>query len=188
MPDIITEDRPERVLADDPFEIEIAALERLDLNELRLQWRNRFGRNVATHLQRYLLLRMLAYRIQAEAFGGLSREAERILDRLATGKDIGSRAGGDLKPGTLLTREWQGRMEQVMAVKDGYAWRDRVFPSLSAAAFAITGTKWNGRRFFGLPGANGHQPRSAMPDAARSRAPRTTKHGNVAAEGVGALS
>ena len=188
MPDIITENRPERVPADDPIENEIAALERLDLNELRLQWRNRFGRNVATHLQRYFLLRMLAYRIQAEAFGGLSREAERILDRLATGKDIGSRASGDLKPGTLLTREWQGRMEQVMAMKDGYTWRERVFTSLSAAAFAITGTKWNGRRFFGLPGANGHQARSAMPDAAGSKAPRTSKHDSGAAAGVGALS
>ncbi len=55
-----------------------------------------------------------------------------------------------VKPGTLLSREWQGHMETVMALEEGYAWNGKAHASLSAVAFAITGTKWNGHRFFGL--------------------------------------
>jgi hypothetical protein len=56
----------------------------------------------------------------------------------------------NLKPGALLIREWQGRLERVTLVDDGFAWKGATYGSLSAAAFAITGTKWNGRRFFGV--------------------------------------
>ena len=55
-----------------------------------------------------------------------------------------------LLPGTVLTREWNGQMHRVMVVKDGFAWDGRSYDSLSTVAFAITGTKWNGPRFFGL--------------------------------------
>ena len=55
-----------------------------------------------------------------------------------------------LKPGALLIREWQGRLERVTVVDDGFAWNGATYTSLSAAAFAITGTKWNGHRFFGV--------------------------------------
>ena len=68
--------------------------------------------------------------------------------------DVSSlRAASDplvLKPGALLIREWQGRIERVMVVKGGFAWNGAAYTSLSAAAFAITGTKWNGHRFFGV--------------------------------------
>ena len=55
-----------------------------------------------------------------------------------------------LKPGALLIREWQGRLERVTVVDDGFAWNGATYASLSAVAFAITGTKWNGHRFFGV--------------------------------------
>ncbi|MFZ0603427.1 MAG: DUF2924 domain-containing protein, partial [Roseiarcus sp.] len=55
-----------------------------------------------------------------------------------------------LKPGALLIREWQGRLERVTVVNDGFAWNGATYASLSAVAFAITGTKWNGYRFFGM--------------------------------------
>ena len=55
-----------------------------------------------------------------------------------------------LKPGALITREWKSRIERVMVVKDGFAWNGETYGSLSAVAFAITGTKWNGHRFFGV--------------------------------------
>ena len=81
-----------------------------------------------------------------------------MLDRLgATGaqdKGVPDRVVAEvpfsLKPGTTLSREWQGRMEQVMALDEGFAWNGKAHASLSAVAFAITGTKWNGHRFFGL--------------------------------------
>jgi hypothetical protein len=55
-----------------------------------------------------------------------------------------------LKPGTVLVREYQGERHTVTVVPDGYVWRETTYPSLSTVARAITGTAWNGRRFFGL--------------------------------------
>ena len=155
-------------------EAELAELESLSLDDLRLRWRNRWGRLAPAHLSRGLLLRVMAYRLQAEAFGDLDRKTVRMLDRLADdaadrfassglstpdADDSSSAATSPgrqrsdpliLKPGTLLTREWQGRIERVTIVSDGFAWNGATYTSLSAAAFAITGTKWNGRRFFGV--------------------------------------
>jgi Protein of unknown function (DUF2924) len=57
----------------------------------------------------------------------------------------------DVRPGTLLGREWNGRMQRVAVRADGFAWNGKTYPSLSQVAFAITGTRWNGPRFFGQP-------------------------------------
>jgi hypothetical protein len=153
---------------------EIAEIERLPIEALRTRWRNLSGRLAPEHLSRALLIRILAYQIQAQAFGDLDRNTARTLERWnehsATSRvagsdersdsgEAGSRGSGRerqtpepliLKSGTVLTREWQGRMETVMAVGDGFAWNGEVFASLSAVALAMTGTKWNGHRFFGV--------------------------------------
>ncbi len=139
---------------------ELQALHGLDLGQLRVQYRNRTGRIAPARISRALLLRVLAHQIQVEAFGDLGRHTRRMLDRLAAAategqdKSVSDRAVAEapfsLKPGTMLSREWHGRMEQVMALEDGFAWNGKAHASLSAVAFAITGTKWNGHRFFGL--------------------------------------
>ncbi len=137
---------------------ELRALHGLDLGQLRVQYRNRTGRIAPTRISRALLLRVLAYQIQVEAFGDLGRDTRRMLDRLRAietqDKGVSDRTVAEapfsLKPGTMLSREWQGRMEQVMALDEGFAWNGKAHASLSAVAFAITGTKWNGHRFFGL--------------------------------------
>ncbi|MDX6567325.1 MAG: hypothetical protein QOE10_2987, partial [Gaiellales bacterium] len=56
----------------------------------------------------------------------------------------------DVRPGTVLDREWKGRMHRVAVLSDGFAWNGKTYPSLSKTAHAITGTRWNGPRFFGL--------------------------------------
>jgi hypothetical protein len=61
-----------------------------------------------------------------------------------------SRQTTELRPGTILGREWNGQMQQVAVLADGFAWNGNTYPSLSKAAFAITGTRWNGPKFFGL--------------------------------------
>jgi hypothetical protein len=50
----------------------------------------------------------------------------------------------------MLEREWNGEMQRVAVLEGGFAWRGKTYPSLSTVAFAITGTRWNGPRFFGL--------------------------------------
>src|SRR5262249_48015783 len=88
-----------------------------------------------------------------------------------------NRTRTELKPGTLLTREWDGHPQRVMVLADGFAWDGKTYPSLSKVAFAITGTRWSGPRFFGLaqsssglgPGRPGPPSRFAAPSTPASR-------------------
>jgi hypothetical protein len=136
----------------------VANLEGLDLNGLRRQWRAHLGGEPAAHLTRWLLMKVLAYRLQADAFVDLDKSIQRMLrsnrnrgaatpfDRRAPQ----TRDGVGLKAGALLVREWNGKLERVMILEDGFAWNGQTFRSLSQIAKAMTGTNWNGHRFFGL--------------------------------------
>lgn len=124
---------------------EVRALERLGLEGLRAEWRRRYGSPPALRSQD-LLARMLAWRIQTEAFGGLDADLTR---RLRRGVGL-SASRSDLPPGTRLVREWLGGPHEVEATEQGFLYRGTYFRSLSAIAGQITGVKWNGRRFFGL--------------------------------------
>lgn len=121
-----------------------------------------FGAVPPKALTKDILGRMIAYRIQEEAFGGLDRDLVKLLDRLARGEKP-SEMKRRLKPGTVLVREYQGERHTVTIVPDGFLWGDETYSSLSVIAQTITGTKWNGPRFFGLrmPG---------KPDASESEA------------------
>jgi Protein of unknown function (DUF2924) len=135
---------------------EIARLRDLDVGELRSRWHNVFGRRPHPHLPRHLLFRVLAYRLQADVLGDLDGESQRLLDRSVSPEDAGHRAvalarrTADLRPGTMLAREWHGQMQRVAVLADGFAWNGTTYRSLSKVAFAITGTRWNGPKFFGL--------------------------------------
>jgi Protein of unknown function (DUF2924) len=137
-------------------ESEIAHLRGLDLHGLRARWRSLTGRAAPAHLSKALLLRVLAYRVQAAAFGDLDKATTRLLDRIADealdGKPVDipvpDRAG--LRPGTVLVRDWEGTAHRVMVMTEGFAWNGTTYASLSKVARAITGTRWNGPRFFGL--------------------------------------
>ena len=124
---------------------EVGALERLDLDALRAIWRARYG--VPPPLRSVELLRlMLAWRLQAEAFGGLDGETRRQLARRGPVR----MEGLELGTGAKLRREWRGRVVEVVVEADGFRWNDQTYSSLSAAATAIAGSRWNGPRFFGL--------------------------------------
>jgi hypothetical protein len=136
------------------LDYEIARLRGLDVGQLRARWRTVFRRRAPPHLPRHLLFRILAYRLQADRLGELDADSQRLLGRIA----LGTSGAGDqlmahltrstLRPGTLLTREWQGHLQQVMVLADGFAWNGNTYPSLTKVAFAITGARWNGPRFF----------------------------------------
>ena len=126
---------------------EVEALEGLDLDGLRAAWRARYG--APPSLRSVELLRlMLAWRLQAEAYGGLDRETRRRLKRRGAIEAEGLALG----VGARLRREWQGRIIEVEVEPSGFRWQGTLYPSLSAAATAIAGTRWNGPRFFGLRG------------------------------------
>jgi hypothetical protein len=144
--------QPERA----KLNVEIAHLSDLDIGRLRSRWHTVFGRASPSHLPRHLLFRTLAYRLQADQLGDLDNESRRLLDRSESPEMAGRRAvelsrrSGELQPGTALGREWNGQMQRVQVLADGFAWNGKVYHSLSKVAFAITGTRWNGPRFFGL--------------------------------------
>src|SRR5262245_16288431 len=138
---------------------EIARMRDLDLHGLRARWKSMFRQQPPPHLQRHLLFAVLAYRLQADELGDLDPGTARLLKQIATvGRTLtASRLTEDfhrrrieLKPGTLLMREWNAQACRVMVVDEGFAWNGKTYDSLSKVAFAITGTNWNGPRFFGL--------------------------------------
>jgi hypothetical protein len=138
---------------------EIAHLRGLDLKGLRSRWQSVFQRSPPDHLPRHLLFAIIAYRIQADRLGDLDHETKQVLDRTVS-NETGAAASArlvsfdqkrtELTPGTVLVREWDRHSQRVMVMADGFAWNGQTYDSLSKVAFAITGTKWNGPRFFGL--------------------------------------
>jgi len=150
------------------IEAEIANLRSLAHDRLRRRWRAVFGRTPPAGLSKNLLGRMLAWRLQEQAFGGLDRESLGLLEGLAR------RAGSPrrrLKPGTVLVREYHGQRHTVTVTEDGFEWQRTTYASLSAIARAITGTAWSGPRFFALARTNGASNRSSN----RKREPGNSK-------------
>jgi hypothetical protein len=138
---------------------EVAHLRDLDLHGLLARWKSMFRQQPPPHLPRHLLFAVLAYRLQADELGDLDPATARLLKQIATCggavkvsrlTEVFSRRGTELKPGTILMREWNAQAYRVMVVDEGFAWNGKTYASLSKLAFAITGTNWNGPRFFGL--------------------------------------
>jgi Protein of unknown function (DUF2924) len=140
------------------LEDEIARLRDLDLPTLRARWRSVFRRKAPEPLPRHLLFRILAYRLQAERLGDLDKETVRLLDRIASGNggngpnSVLEKQSRLLQTGSMLVREWDGARQRVVVLDSGFAWNGKTYRSLSAVAFAMTGTRWSGPRFFGLRG------------------------------------
>jgi len=132
-------------------DVQVQALELLDLEGLRTEWRRRYGppsklRSVD------LLRRMLAWRIQADTFGDLDPMHRRALRRPEAPK----RQAVRLAAGVRIAREWKGVVHRVEVVEGGFRYDGQTYRSLSKIAGVITGCKWNGPRFFGVsPGAGG---------------------------------
>jgi hypothetical protein len=138
---------------------EIAQLRGLDLRGLQARWKIVFRKPALPHLPKHLLFGVLAYRLQADAFGNLDAATKVALERsggsksrstVASQLEAHDRRQTKAEAGTVLMREWKGRQHRVMVMADGIAWNGKTYRSLSAVAFAMTGTRWNGPRFFGL--------------------------------------
>jgi hypothetical protein len=140
---------PERTINAAAIEAEVDRIRSLGIDALRARWRMLFSAVPPKGFTKDIIGRMITYRIQEEEFGGLDRETVKLLDRLARGERP-NELNRRLKTGTVLVREYNGERHTVTVVPDGFLWRDATYSSLSIIAQAITGTKWNGPRFFGL--------------------------------------
>ena len=153
---------------------EIERVRSLSGDTLRRRWRVVFGRSPPQHLTADLLRRMIAHRVQEEAFGTLDRATLKLLDGVARRNGPSER---NLKIGTVLVRDYQGRRHTVTVESQGYVWEGQAYSSLSAIARAITGTPWSGPRFFALKS-------SAPQDAAQDR--RAARHHRQSQPSTGA--
>jgi len=150
--------RKDRVTTEISIEDEIVHLRGLDLKGLRARCQSVLQRPAPDHLPRHLLFAIIAYRIQVDRLGDLDHETRQLLDRTGA-KESGTAMSArlvsfdqkrtELTPGTVLVREWDRQSHRVMVMPDGFALNGQTYDSLSKVAFAITGTNWNGPRFFG---------------------------------------
>lgn len=121
---------------------------------LRERYVELFGQEPPKSFGPDLLRRTVAFRIQEAAFGGVRTPTQRLLDRLVEAV-LPHPAGKISVPrrtqaGTVLVRQWQGKSYRVTIMDSGFAYEGRIYASLSEIARLITGTRWNGPRFFGL--------------------------------------
>jgi hypothetical protein len=113
-------------------------------------WEVAFGSPPPPFLSVAFMRKAVAFEAQCQASGGLPAATRRKLRQIAEGKPIAVASGDDLRSGSHLVREWNGRTYQVEVVEGGFRMDGKDWPSLSAIAKHITGTTWSGPRFFGL--------------------------------------
>jgi hypothetical protein len=141
------------------LESEIAALPKMDLAQLQAKWRRDLKQAPPPHIRKQLLVPLLAYKLQEQAYGGLRPEIRRRLRELANSFNRNPKTAAkrladpiQIKPGTRLIRQWEGKTHQVTVGESGFEYNGESYKSLSAIARLITGTRWSGPLFFGLKG------------------------------------
>src|SRR5262252_7846363 len=161
----MTQRSPDR----EAIEAEIDRIRSLGLDDLRTLWRTTFRSSPPKGFTKDLVARFICWHIQEQAFGGLDPQTVKVLDGyVRNNKPPGRR----LKAGTVLVREYQGERHTVTIVPGGYVWHETTYASLSTIARAITGTAWNGPRFFGLRTRRDESKmpaKPATPDPSRPR-------------------
>ena len=152
MPAARSKKQPAKKPAAIDLEAELAGIAAMNIIELRKLWREREGREAPRGFSKDLIARALAYAIQEEQLGGLSPELKKLLSNPE------AEPPRRIKAGSVIVREYAGVRHEVFVVEGGFSWQGRTYPSLSSIAKEITGTRWNGWRFFGVREA---QDRSA---------------------------
>lgn len=140
--------------AKEPIENELGKLPEWSIHDLRARWRMLLRTEPPSAFGPDLLRRSVAQKLQEDAYGKLSSPSRQELNRIATSLERNPAARLKLprriKTGAVLVRDWKGKSHRVMVLDKGFAYEGRIYPSLSEIAREITGTRWNGPRFFGL--------------------------------------
>lgn len=137
----------------DPIKRIIHELKASSVARLREHYRELFKKPSPSAFSADLLRRVIAYRIQEDRFGGLSPKTEAaILQRNFANPSRRSslEPPRQLAIGCVLVRDHGGHSHRVTVTKDGFEYNGKTYGNLSEIALQITGTKWNGPRFFGL--------------------------------------
>jgi hypothetical protein len=148
------------------LEIRLRSLSKMSNTQLHLEWRDLFKSPPPRQVRRDLLIKFLAYRMQEQAYGGLSPTTRKRLGefarKLETNPNSELSGAPRIKPGTRLIREWRGQSHRVTVLENGYEYAGKRYSSLSRIACLITGTRWSGPLFFGLKGNHNKESRDAQ--------------------------
>jgi DUF2924 family protein len=161
MPVATSKKQPARKPAAIDLEAELARIAAMNIGELRSLWREREGKGAPKGFSKDLLARALAYAVQEEQLGALSPELKKLL------ANPDAEPPRRIKQGSVIVREYAGARHEVFAVNGGFSWQGKTYPSLSAIAKEITGTSWNGWRFFGLTEAQDRSAARGRPGGAQ---------------------
>jgi hypothetical protein len=151
---IVKREGPPSQSTDPAVEDELDRLATMPIVQLRMRYREVFRSDPPKAFGPDLLRRSIAYRIQEKAYGGLSHQTQRLLNQMM--KAFATKPDGKIilprriKPGSVLVREWKGKSHRVTVLAEGFAYDGKTHTNLSEIAVLITGTRWNGPRFFGL--------------------------------------
>src|SRR3977135_3981245 len=171
---------------DPAVEGELDRLAVMPIAQLRVRYREVFRGDPPKAFGPDLLRRSIAHRIQEKAYGALSRSAQRLLDQMM--KAYAAKPKGKIvlprriKPGSVLVREWKGKSYRVTVLADGFVYDGETYSNLSEIAVLITGTRWNGPRFFGLrskteeSGKSTNAGRSDAEDRVSNASPTRSSH------------
>ena len=150
---------------------QLATLQSMSLDQLREKWLDLYGTEPPQYKKQFLVKR-LAHRIQELFYGGLSELAKSHLKKVAETDPVATvirkipeerKSQEAILPGTRFVRIWNDQRYEVIARESGFEYDGRIFRSLSAIAREITGTRWNGKIFFGLK--NSHRKKEGGPNA-----------------------
>lgn len=157
----------------------------MSVDELRALWRRRRGQAPPEGLSKDLIARALAYWVQEARDGGLDPLVRKRLAALMKG----GQAARHLRVGTVIVREYRGRLHEVTVTPAGFLWDGQIYASLSAIAKTITGTAWNGHRFFGLRGETAKETKTAKEtEPGKARMPDHVAVGGTVVETVDGVS
>jgi hypothetical protein len=151
----------------------LARISEMNIEQLLVCWRETFASAPPAAFSKDLLARAICYRLQEQTFGGLSASTARLLRSLVK---PGAEPPRQVKVGSVLIREHQGVVHEVLVVPGGFCWQGETYDSLSTIAKTITGTSWNGPRFFGLRSKKMHDqeedPTTGLAAVDRDRKPQ----------------
>jgi hypothetical protein len=129
------------------LDAELARIGSLTIDQLRDEWEERLGLDPPPALSKELIARVLSHRLQEKVVGGIPPRIRKAMVALDQGDNLPLQR---IKDGSVLVREYEGKLHEAYVVPDGFSWQGKTYASLSTIARKITGTKWNGPRFFGL--------------------------------------
>jgi hypothetical protein len=165
---------------DPAIEDELDRLAMMPIAQLRLRYAQLFRTDPPKAFGPDLLRRSIAQQVQEKAYGGLSRSAQRLLDLMM--KAYAAKPGGRIvlprriKPGSVLVREWKHKSHSVVVLADGFAYDGRTFANLSEIAGIITGTNWNGPRFFWSAAQDARHRRACGPRSIHGSEAKSRHH------------